>query len=92
MLDNRTMHRRHTLRVSGIDCAACAQSIERGVGELEGVVTCALNPQSGLLVVEGDVSEAAVAARVRALGYDVSHAEASPSAPTSFAGAFGFVR
>ncbi len=86
------MHRRHTLRVSGIDCAACAQSIERGVGELEGVVTCALNPQSGLLVVEGDVSEAAVAARVRALGYDVSHAEASPSAPTSFAGAFGFVR
>jgi Cd2+/Zn2+-exporting ATPase len=77
---------RHTFRITGMDCADCAQAIERGVSKLEGVAACTVNFGAALLKVEGDVSHEAVVKRVRELGYDVevdSRDALSISIPTS---------
>ncbi|MCS7087973.1 MAG: cation-translocating P-type ATPase [Thermoflexales bacterium] len=83
---------RQTFRVSGVDCAACAQSIESSLAGLEGVTACALNAQTGLLMVEGNVSAETIADRVRALGYDLHPASEPTSAATSSTGTLSFAR
>ena len=61
-----------TLQITGMDCAACAQTIERGVAKLDGVQSCALNFTSETLRVEGDITQEKIVQRVRELGYDIS--------------------
>ncbi|HNB52381.1 MAG TPA: cation transporter, partial [Anaerolineales bacterium] len=61
----------YTLKITGMDCAACAQTIERGVAKLDGVQTCALNFTSETLRVEGEIARENIIQRVRELGYDV---------------------
>lgn len=61
----------YTLKITGMDCAACAQTIERGVAKLDGVQTCALNFTSETLRVEGDITQDIIVQRVRELGYDI---------------------
>ena len=61
-----------TLKITGMDCAACAQTIERGVAKLDGVQSCALNFTSETLRVEGEITQETIVQRVRELGYDVS--------------------
>ncbi len=68
-----------TLRIQGMDCAGCAQTVEQGVRSLPGVETVALNFTSEKLQITGSVSREAVIARIRALGYDV----ADPTTPQS---------
>jgi Cd2+/Zn2+-exporting ATPase len=58
-------------RITGMDCADCAKSIEKGVGKLDGVTTCAINFGAATLKVEGNAGREAVIQRVRELGYDV---------------------
>lgn len=58
------------IRVTGMDCASCARSVEKGVSALEGVETCELDFSSGRLRVSGAVAEDEILGRVRALGYD----------------------
>lgn len=60
-----------TFRVTGMDCASCAQTVEDGVARLDGVTACRLNFTTEKLTVQGGVSREEVVARVRALGYDV---------------------
>lgn len=62
----------YTLKITGMDCAACAQTIERGVAKLDGVQTCALNFTSETLRVEGNLSQDTVVQRVRELGYGIA--------------------
>lgn len=69
-MDRRTEPVR-TFRITGMNCADCAKTIERGVSRLEGVTTCTVNFGAALLKVEGRASREAVVRRVRELGYDV---------------------
>ncbi|MDW8352244.1 MAG: cation-translocating P-type ATPase [Anaerolineae bacterium] len=59
-----------SFRVTGMDCAECARTIESGVARLDGVRSCAVNFAAGTLRVEGEVAPEVVVTRVRELGYD----------------------
>ncbi len=69
----------YTLKITGMDCAACAQTIERGVAKLDGVQTCALNFTSETLRVEGEITQETIVQRVRELGYNI----AAPTQPST---------
>lgn len=62
---------KQTFAITGMDCAECAKTIERGVAKLDGVTQCTLNYGSAKLQVEGEISPEAVQARVEALGYGI---------------------
>ena len=38
---DKTDHPAQTFRITGMDCADCAKTIERGVAKLDGVTACA---------------------------------------------------
>jgi Cu+-exporting ATPase len=66
------------LPVTGMTCANCARTIERGLKRTAGVQNAAVNYASERAQVEFDPSVATPAAlieRVRALGYDVASAQ-----------------
>ncbi len=64
-----------TFKIKGLDCAGCAQSVERGVGQLEGVQGCSLNFTSEILHIQGDCSRQAVVERVQGLGFEAVDAD-----------------
>jgi Zn2+/Cd2+-exporting ATPase len=89
-------------RITGMDCADCARTIERGVAQLPGVTVCALHFGAATLRVQGAPREAVIA-RVEALGFGVErdastadgarmpwHAQIGGALPTT--GVLGFVR
>ena len=57
--------------IKGMDCADCARKVSDGVQKLPKVELSEVNFATAQLTVIGDVSEEAVTARVRELGYDV---------------------
>jgi Cd2+/Zn2+-exporting ATPase len=61
-----------TFRVTGMDCASCARSIETAVSQLPRVQSATLNFTTELLKVRGDANREAVIKRVQEIGYDVS--------------------
>jgi len=72
-------------RVKGMDCAHCAQTVEKGVGRLEGVQSAQVDFASAQLRVAGEVDFPTLQARVKALGYDLDTMETarqSSSEPT----------
>ncbi|MDZ7360247.1 MAG: heavy metal translocating P-type ATPase [candidate division KSB1 bacterium] len=74
----KTLH----LRITGMDCADCAATLEKGVGNLRGVQSCAVNFGAARLKAEFDAAvtnETAIIDRIHALGYDV-HTETPNSA------------
>jgi Cd2+/Zn2+-exporting ATPase len=62
-------------RVEGMDCAACARTVEKAVGALDGVSSAQVSFGAGSLVLNGDVPDAAVAAAVGRAGYRARPAE-----------------
>ena len=70
-------------QIAGMDCANCAQSIEKGVARLDEVETAAINFTTGTLCVRGPVAAERVVARVRELGYDVEGATSDERRVTS---------
>ena len=80
----------YEFRITGMDCAACAQSIERGVAQLPGVAVCTLNFTTERLHVQGPINRAAIVQRVHDLGFvalpaaDQDSAPVAPAAPPSF--------
>ena len=68
-----------SLPISGMDCADCARTIQTGVSRLSGVESCSVNFAAAKMNVTGTVSQDAVIARVRELGYGVGQ-ERSPGA------------
>ncbi len=56
--------------VSGLHCASCARSVEKGLSSVPGVENCQLDFTSARLRVEGEVGSEAVMNRVRELGYE----------------------
>jgi len=81
----------HTFHITGMDCADCARSIEKGVAKLDGIELCRLNFTSETLRVSGDVDPTAVVARVQELGYDVAAPAARQSADQPPAAFFAYM-
>lgn len=60
-----------TYTVQGLDCADCAATLERGVGQLPGVQRVAVNFITGQMRLAGDVPLETLSQRVRSLGYQL---------------------
>lgn len=72
-----------TFLITGMDCADCARSVEKGVSRLDGVAACQLNFTTETLRVSGDIPGEAIIARVRDLGYDAIPANRQTNQPTN---------
>ena len=57
--------------VEGMDCAACAKTVEKAVIALDGVTSARVSFGAGTLVLDGRATDDAVAAAVRRAGYRV---------------------
>ncbi len=66
--------------VTGMDCAACARTVERGVSTLPGVEAASINFTTGILQVRGAAGVDAIQERVAQLGY-----QAHPRDPAQLA-------
>ncbi|MEM8856744.1 MAG: heavy metal translocating P-type ATPase [Chloroflexota bacterium] len=64
-----------TFKITGMDCAGCAKTVENGVAKLDGIETCELSFSSETLRVSGSVSTAEIVNRVEALGFGVKSKE-----------------
>ncbi len=58
--------------VTGMSCAACQARVEKAVGSLEGVESCAVSLLTNSMNVEGDVSPETVIKAVKDAGYGAS--------------------
>jgi Cd2+/Zn2+-exporting ATPase len=74
---------RPSYRIEGMDCAACAQTVEKVVAALDGVRAAHVSFGSATLAVEGDVDAGTVSAAVARAGYRAAPMErrAEPRAP-----------
>ncbi|MCW3008325.1 MAG: Heavy metal translocating P-type ATPase [Solirubrobacterales bacterium] len=71
-------------RVDGMDCAACARTVETSVASLDGVRGAQVSFGTATLLVDGDVDAAVVESAVRRAGYRASPAgrrSTGPQAP-----------
>lgn len=79
--------------ITGMDCADCARTLEKGVQKLAGVQECKINFTNAQMHVKGDTPRDAIISRVRELGYDVKPekkpTEAAP--PAARNGITGFL-
>jgi Cd2+/Zn2+-exporting ATPase len=68
-----------TYRIGGMDCTHCAETIEKGVSRLPGVVQASVDLASATMTFEGTAAENVLRQRVEALGYRLED-EISPGA------------
>ncbi|MFO7320457.1 MAG: cation-translocating P-type ATPase [Chloroflexota bacterium] len=82
-----------TYRVKGMDCAHCAQTIEKGVSRLDGVEAVQVNFTTGDMHITGGVAEDVLRERVEALGYQLDESRRPTENPElSQGGVAGFLR
>ena len=55
--------------VTGMTCAACSARVEKAVGKVPGVDSCAVSLLTNSLAVEGEVSAGDIIAAVEEAGY-----------------------
>ena len=58
--------------VTGMSCAACQARVEKAVGHVPGVTSCAVSLLTNSMGVEGSAPPDAVIAAVKAAGYGAS--------------------
>ncbi|MBR2620136.1 MAG: heavy-metal-associated domain-containing protein, partial [Firmicutes bacterium] len=58
--------------VTGMSCAACSARVEKAVGNVPGVQSCAVNLLTNSMGVEGTASSEEIIAAVQAAGYGAS--------------------
>ena len=58
--------------ITGMDCASCALTVEKGVGRLENIDLASINFNTEMLRVNGNVAPELIISRVQELGYDVA--------------------
>lgn len=88
-------YRHRELVIAGMDCADCALKLERGVGQLDGVLQATVNFTAGKMWVEYDtdaVDQGVIAGRVQRLGYRVQEPANAANAAAAVAPASTFVR
>jgi Cd2+/Zn2+-exporting ATPase len=66
-------------RVEGMDCAACAQTLQKRVAALDGVRAAEVSFGAAAMTVEGDASDADVVAAVTRAGYRARPAGRRPA-------------
>lgn len=71
-------------RVEGMDCAACARTVEKSVASLSGVRAASVSFGSASLLVDGDIGSEAVLGAVRRAGYTAHPAGRRPDATAPF--------
>nr|MCR5220179.1 heavy metal translocating P-type ATPase [bacterium] len=78
---------KRTYHVTGMSCAACSARVERAVGKVPGVISCAVSLLTKSMQVEGEAESSAIIAAVEAAGYgaamtggEASGTQASPAA------------
>lgn len=69
-------------RVEGMDCAACAQTVQKSVTALDGVNDAEVSFGAGALTVQGDVADAVVLGAVTRAGYRAYPAGRRPAGPS----------
>jgi len=74
-------HEEKTFRIGGMDCAACALTIEKGVGRLDGVESVEVLLATQKMKVAGKLDDAEIASRVRELGYELIEDEPAAQLP-----------
>ncbi len=85
-------YRHRELTIEGMDCADCALKLERGVGQLNGVLHAAVNFTAGKMWVEYDtdaVDQGVIAGRIHRLGYAVKEQAGGKQEEESTASVFG---
>ncbi len=69
------------LNISGMDCADCALTLEKGVGNLEGVAECKVNFATAKMHVNGineNFDETSIRKFIQGMGYGVAEASERP--------------
>ena len=56
-------------QVTGMSCAACSTRVEKAVGELNGVSSCAVSLLTNSMSVEGDAADTEIIKAVENAGY-----------------------
>ena len=56
-------------QVTGMSCAACSTRVEKAVGGLEGVSSCAVSLLTNSMSVEGNATDAEIIKAVQKAGY-----------------------
>jgi Cd2+/Zn2+-exporting ATPase len=82
-----TTYTHRILPIEGMDCADCAMTLQRGVGNLDGVRWVSVNFAGARMSLEYAADETnldAISKRVSSLGYRVSDGEAAANEDTSF--------
>ena len=59
-------------QVTGMSCAACSNRVEKAVGSLDGVSSCAVSLLTNSMSVEGNISDEEVIKAVESAGYSAS--------------------
>jgi Cu2+-exporting ATPase len=67
-------------RVTGMSCAACSARVEKAVGAVPGVTSCAVSLLTNSMGVEGTASPEEIVAAVEKAGYGASPADGAASA------------
>jgi Cd2+/Zn2+-exporting ATPase len=83
-----TTYTHRVLPIEGMDCADCAMTLQRGVGNLDGVRWVSVNFAGARMALEYATDETnldAISKRVSSLGYRVSDGEAATNDDASFA-------
>jgi len=89
------MQNKLELNITGMDCADCALTLEKGIGNLEGVAECSVNFATAKMKVAGveqTLDEAQVRKFVRDMGYGVSEASDRPDILTGWALAWNVIQ
>ena len=68
-------------RVDGMDCAACAATVERSVAALDGVRSASVSFGTATLTLDGDVADPLVVAAITRAGYRARPAHERPTGP-----------
>ena len=71
-------------RVEGMDCGACARTLERVVGALDGVESAEVSFGAATLALRGDVPEERVLAAVSSAGFTARPYAVRRPAPAAF--------
>jgi Cd2+/Zn2+-exporting ATPase len=60
------------LRITGMDCADCALTLEKSIANLDGITECRVNFTAAKMEIRGDVDQSVITERIEALGYGVA--------------------
>ena len=72
--------------VTGMSCAACSARVEKAVGAVPGVASCAVSLLTSSMRVEGEAASEDIVRAVESAGYGARPTDAVPASPSGPAG------